>query len=219
MTAAAVLRGEKPDVAGLADRLALILTPHLQRQAMAGLRQGAQDARASMGNRSFIEQSTVPDPNKFRQEALELAQDAAREWAGNAARDLKRAVSEVVRDARRALKRGELKPTEVRGALIDATIGFRDPGRAKLVVEDQGTRMQHQGRGLLNQTAGAWGKEWVTSFRPTTCKVCRKLHGKVVRMDKPFWVNPAGGPYAVVMFPTIHPWCGCGWKPVWRKPR
>lgn len=117
-----------------------------------------------------------------------------------AVRDAQEATRQLLRDG---LPRGaavELLARNVR------TI-FADPKRAFTIAATEGSRAVHGGQMAAAQEAGVERHSWLASA--DACEHCLKLDGKTVKIGEPFWVNPKGGPYAVVLYPPLHPHCFC----------
>ena len=85
---------------------------------------------------------------------------------------------------------------------------FRDPIRAQRVAMTETSRAMHQGQSDAAKASGiVSGTKWLASS--DACPKCLALDGKVVAFGEPFWVNPKGGPYAIVEHPPLHPHCMC----------
>ena len=87
---------------------------------------------------------------------------------------------------------------------------FRDPQRAMTIAATETARAYNYGQAVAAKQSGVVsGKRWLASG--DACQRCLELDGKIVSLDEPFVVLPGGGPYAVVMFPPLHPRCFCAW--------
>jgi len=85
---------------------------------------------------------------------------------------------------------------------------FDDPQRAFTIAQTETSRAVHAGQILAAKETGIVAqKEWLASS--DACDRCLSLNGKRVGLDQPYWVDPRGGPYAVVMHPPLHPNCFC----------
>jgi hypothetical protein len=90
---------------------------------------------------------------------------------------------------------------------------FADPMRAWRISVTESSRAIHAGAVLSMKESGVVGKRrWLASA--LSCPECKKIDGKEVGLDEPYLVKPGGGPYAVVMFPPMHPGCECDETPV-----
>lgn len=115
-----------------------------------------------------------------------------------AVRDAQEATRQLLRDGLPKGAAVELLAREVR------TI-FADPKRAFTIAATEGARAIHGGQMTAAQEAGVERHSWLASA--DACEHCLKLDGKSVKLGEPFWVNPKGGPYAVVLHPPLHPHC------------
>lgn len=86
---------------------------------------------------------------------------------------------------------------------------FRDPSRAFTIATTETQRAVHGGQLLVAEESGiVKSKRWLASS--DACDDCLALvQLGEVPLDKPFWVNPRGGSYAVCMAPPLHPRCMC----------
>ena len=93
---------------------------------------------------------------------------------------------------------------------------FADPMRAFRIATTETSRAVHGGGSMAALEAGVTRHSWLASVdacdRPAG-KVggmyCQELNGKTVKIGEPFWINPRGGPYAVCLYPPLHPTCFC----------
>lgn len=85
---------------------------------------------------------------------------------------------------------------------------FRDPYRAGRIGQTEAARAQNGGGYMLAMESGVTDTtRWYASS--DACPRCLALNGQEREHGKPFWVNPKGGKYAVVLFPPLHPHCFC----------
>lgn len=85
---------------------------------------------------------------------------------------------------------------------------FDDPMRAARIAQTEASRAMHNGQMLAAQQSGiVIGFKWLASS--DACERCLKLDGQVRKIGQPFYVDPKGGPYAVVKHPPLHPHCMC----------
>lgn len=85
---------------------------------------------------------------------------------------------------------------------------FTDPFRAFRIAVTETTRALNGGQLLAAKDSGVvGGKRWNCSW--DACKKCLTLDGLEKSLDEPFYVDPKGGPYAVVQYPPLHPHCFC----------
>lgn len=117
-----------------------------------------------------------------------------------AVRDAQEATRQLLRDGLPKGAAVELLAREVRNI-------FADPKRAFTIAATEGSRAVHGGQMAAAQEVGVERHSWLASA--DACEHCLKLDGKSVKLGEPFWVNPKGGPYAVVLYPPLHPHCFC----------
>lgn len=129
-----------------------------------------------------------------------------RETVDTATIQTRHLADELRRQLRAGLKRQEAL------ALLTERIQriFADPARAHRIAVTESARAINGGRFLAAKDAGVKRKRWLISRSP--CAICKTLEGKVVPLDKPFHVDPAGGPYATSHYPPIHPHDKCDWE-------
>ncbi len=89
---------------------------------------------------------------------------------------------------------------------------FADPFRARRIAETEYTRAFHSGQLLAakdtERTTGIkTRKSWLASA--DACPKCQELDGQEREHNKPFTIDPKGGPYAFCYNPPLHPYCGC----------
>jgi hypothetical protein len=85
---------------------------------------------------------------------------------------------------------------------------FREPYRAARVAQTEASRSQNMGGMAAAIDAGITNSSrWLASS--DACDKCLLLHNQVREYGKPFWINPKGGKYAIVLCPPLHPTCFC----------
>lgn len=85
---------------------------------------------------------------------------------------------------------------------------FNDPARAARIAVTESSRAMHAGQLLAAQESGVVaGLRWLASS--DACERCMELDGEEVKLGTPFYVDPKGGPYAVVTHAPLHPHCMC----------
>jgi hypothetical protein len=90
---------------------------------------------------------------------------------------------------------------------------FSDPHKAARIAQSEASRAMHAGQlQAARESEVVRGLEWLASA--DACDACLKLNGKQVKLGEPFYVDPKGGPYSVVLHPTLHPLCMCSTKDV-----
>lgn len=133
-----------------------------------------------------------------------------RETLATATRDLDEAIADLRTVLRAGLKRGD-KPLShtTAAALLAGRVRqiFADPARAARVAATEYARATYGGQTMAAKERGAKYKTWLASGN--ACTRCMELHGKRVKIDKPFFVDKVGGPYASVYHPPAHPHCHC----------
>ena len=118
-------------------------------------------------------------------------------------------LTQAVRDLRSLLKRG-LERGEATSLLARKIRQiFADPGRAWRIATTESSRAIHAGDLMAAKDSElAQTKSWLASS--DACDRCLDLADKgEVELDKPYYVDPKGGPYAIVYHPPLHPSCFC----------
>lgn len=133
--------------------------------------------------------------------------------------DLKVAIAKLRDEMKQGLSAGE----SVRALTARVRTIFTDPARAFRIATTESSRAMHAGQVMSwKETGNVIASRWLAS--PDACDACLALDGKEVPLGKPFIILPKGGPYAIVLFPPLHPHCFCDTTPVLgdvprRKPR
>lgn len=117
--------------------------------------------------------------------------------------DLTTALDRLRQAMREGLPRGDAKAAlakEIR------TI-FADPMRAFRIATTEDSRALHGGQLMASKDSGlVESRTWLASS--DACDLCQEMDGKTVGLDEPFFVDPKGGPYAVIWYPPYHPHSG-----------
>lgn len=141
----------------------------------------------------------------FRPEAASAARTLALELAGSITETTRRTVRESIAAG---LEAGETSRDIARGLLP-----LFGPERALTIAQSEASRSMHAGEVAAYEASGVvGGLEWLASS--DSCSRCAALNGKRVKIGEPFYVDPKGGPYAVVTHPPLHPRCVTGETPV-----
>ncbi len=125
-----------------------------------------------------------------------------------------RELSQALVDLRKLLKRGLGRGDAIAILARKVREVFADPRRAFTIAITETSRAVNGGEFIAAKESGvATHKEWVASS--DACPLCLSIADKgEIPMDEPFYVDPRGGPYAVCMFPPVHPHDFCTWNPV-----
>jgi hypothetical protein len=172
----------------------------------------SKTSRFNAGNR--INKPTVRfDFNIFDPRVADAIDAAAfafcRETTATAHDDLATALAELRAGMKRGLSEGQAQ------AWIAAKVGeiFASPMRAFRIATTESSRAVHTGQFMNAKESGVTHKAWVSS--PDCCDFCQELTDKgPIPLDKPFYVDPKGGVYAIVMFPPCHPHDMCSWEEI-----
>lgn len=153
-------------------------------------------------------QKVLVDFDLFDPKVLEAVNRATfafcRETMDTATVNLKQALVELRQLMREGLPRGD----SVAFLAKKVREVFADPMRAFRIATTETSRAMHAGQlDTAEQSGVVTGKTWLASS--DACKQCLDLDGKTVKLREPFWVDPKGGPYAVVLYPPLHPHCFC----------
>lgn len=85
---------------------------------------------------------------------------------------------------------------------------FRDPYRAARVGQTEAARAQNTAGMMTAMEVGVTNSSrWLASS--DACYRCLLLNNQVREYGVPFYVDPKGGPYAVVLVPPLHAHCFC----------
>lgn len=126
------------------------------------------------------------------------------ETMNTATASLKKTIADLRKLMVSSLSKGEAT------SLLAKRVGkiFADPMRAFRIAVTESARAKMTGQLIAAKESGVVkGKQWLASS--DACEQCLALDRKIVRLDQPFYVDPKGGPYAVVMTPPFHPSCFC----------
>ncbi len=112
-------------------------------------------------------------------------------------------------DRLRGLMREGLPRGDAIAALaIEVRRIFADPKRAYRIAATETSAAIHGGQMNAASEAGCTQHAWMASS--DACELCLMLADKgPVDIGKPFWIDPAGGPYAIKLHPPAHPFCYC----------
>jgi hypothetical protein len=186
-------RGEQPSSYGFHGSLV----------TSAGLLTSPQ--KKSAGKPSRVNRSKVTPAALAAVDALTF--QFCKETTDTATKELDEALEQLRELLRKGLKRGEAV------ALLARKVGkiFADPGRSYRIAATESARAYNAGHLGAIKDGGYRKKVWIYSLGG--CERCKKLGGRVRLLGTPFWVNPEGGPYAVVDHPPLHPHCRCTLAP------
>jgi hypothetical protein len=134
----------------------------------------------------------------------EAAFKFSRDTLDTATKDLKSAI----KDLKKVLKTGLSKGQAVGYIAKRVEKIFADPMRSYRIATTEISRAQHAGQLMVAKESGlVTHKTWLASS--DACDECLSLDGRSVEIDKPFYVDPKGGTYAVVQHPPFHVNCKC----------
>jgi hypothetical protein len=165
--------------------------------------------RLSAGGLLYVTKAAAPgggdDPYGLRvRDAVDAAAlQFCRETNVTATAQLKQARVKLRELLRKGLNRGDA--LHALAAAVQKV--FADPARAYRIAHTESRRALYGGQLMVAKEQGyVRRKRWVGRGG---CPRCRKLHGKTVKLDTAFHVDPGGGAYAVVQHPPLHPFCNC----------
>lgn len=137
----------------------------------------------------FINSTTM----RFVQSTLETAADDA--W---------KAYQKTREALRGGLSKGDTQ-RELNRAIYQI---FSDPDRAARIGQTEAARASNGGAYLLAQETGVTNAtRWLASS--DACPLCLALNGQTRPHGEPYYVNPKGGAYAIVLHAPLHPNCFC----------
>lgn len=122
--------------------------------------------------------------------------------------DLNTAIARLRVELNEGIERGE--------AFSDLAERMRtlfDTPRANTIAVTETSRALNGGAIISYQKANCEGSMWLCTSNPCP-KICEPLDYEERPLGVPFWVNPKGGPYAVVLHAPAHPRCFCVNSPV-----
>lgn len=180
---------------------------------LTGVRTKAPTASPSWGGGRSPAGSIQLDFDLFHPQVVDAVDDATmifcRETNATATGELKAVLAKL----RQALKEGLARGDAVAFLAQQIRRLFAEPYRAWRIASTEISRAMHGGALLAAKESGIVKKKrWLTSA--DACDRCILMNGKEVPLDQPFWVDPKGGPYAVIMFPPLHPQCMCDFTDV-----
>lgn len=126
-----------------------------------------------------------------------------RETTETATGDLATALDELREQMRLGLPQGEAVESLARRVRSI----FADPMRAFRIATTEGSRAIHGGQMMAAEEAGVEEHTWLASS--DACDKCLDLDDKTVKIGQPFYVDPKGGHYAIILHPPLHPSCFC----------
>lgn len=144
----------------------------------------------------------------FNQHVLTAVQQAVLEFAASTNALTTQSVADARESVRELLAQGYSEGDTQRELRNKIRRIFADTYRAERIARTESSRAVHLGQTLAAQETGiVKGLRWLASS--SACPLCEKIDGKVVEIGGIFYVNPKGGPYAVVRHPPAHPNCLC----------
>jgi len=112
----------------------------------------------------------------------------------------------AIKDLRKLLKAGLEKGEATRLLARKVSEIFTDPARAFAIATSETSRALHGGQLMAaKENPAVGGKQWLASS--DACDACLDLDGEERKLDEPFYVDPAGGAYAIYQHPPRHPHC------------
>lgn len=224
------LDGGVPETADWVDAVADVAKPHLLKLTQQGIvesdvKRGRRASASPMSSlrtyvvpiaqafvgKSYVMKSHRPDAtlsfDLFNPRVIDAVNAATyafcRETMDTARSDLVTALNNLRAAMRAGLHRGEAF-TKLAERVHEI---FADPYRTYRIAVTEASRAQHTGQLIAaRQTGLVKYKSWVASS--DACEQCLELGDRdPIPLDQPFYVDPRGGPYAVVHAPPLHPFC------------
>jgi hypothetical protein len=149
----------------------------------------------------------VSDFDVFRPEVLTAIRQAALSFAASTNATSTARVGEAIDALRRELAGGLAEGESLQRLGRRVRSIFADPERACTIASTEASRAMHAGQMMAAREAGVERKRWLASS--DACGRCLALDGVEADIGDPFYVDPRGGPYAVVMHAPLHPNCMC----------
>jgi hypothetical protein len=198
-----------------------VLKPQMVPFWRAGLSRGRQQVDAALMSKGLA-RAVKKDTSTIRARAdrsfmlhnpavLEAIDSATMTFCAETNRTATMDLNAAIEQLRRALKEG------IEAGEAFADLGkrvrtlFADPARAQLIATTESTRALAGGAVLMYERSGAEGTIWMTTSAP--CPKCEALDGEERPFGEPFYIDPKGGPYALVYHAPLHPRCNCSCAP------
>lgn len=122
--------------------------------------------------------------------------------------DLNTAIARLRVELNEGIERGEAFSD-----LAERVRTLFDTPRANTIAVTETSRALNGGSLIAYEKAQCEGSMWLCTSNPCP-KICEPLDYEERPFGVPFWVNPKGGPYAVVLHAPAHPRCFCVNSPV-----
>ena len=184
------------------------MVPHLRPYLIKAWQQGMAESVRQLGSNLNRDALNI---DKLRKRMLREVDQTILDFCTEAVQRIQDEVNAAAKEIKRKYKRNELSWGEVKREIDDLVMSkVASPNRAKITADYQSHAGKQAGKLLIAEASGnVGGKRWICKFTPTTCDVCKSLHGRTVAIDEAFIVLPGGGPYATVWAPPTHPHCFC----------
>lgn len=149
----------------------------------------------------------------FQPRVLDAVDAATMTFARTTNETATKELEESISDLRSMLKEG-LARGDALGYLANQVQRiFAHPSRAYAIAGSEASRAIHGGALMAaRENKVVKGKQWLS--HDGACERCQKLDGKIKKLDQPFHVDPAGGPYALTYHPPLHVACECDFTEV-----
>lgn len=219
-----IRRGQRIDLSAwdqpMAEMAGPHLTPYWLRGAASCIREAQERYRPKSLNRlaGLLSKKLIGSPTarlstgfgRYSPEAIRAVDSLALTFAESTNR-----TSEHRAEVAREMTRQELREGLAQNEALDRLTArvskiFRSPKRAALIARTEVIRALCAGKFETAKRLGfVRGKKWRAGTR--SCDRCQALEKMgAIALDQPFDVDPKGGPYAVTLYPPLHPTCDCG---------
>ena len=214
----AASRGRQPDLTKFTEEVAAAFRRFLPRYARDGMAacvnrlggkiqapRGTKSARMSADDwREFLSIDWSPSVRRVIDAVNLNAFALARSTLATSTMEAGAAVRAARSEISAGIMRGEGIPS-----ISNRVAQIFSPARALMIAQTEASRAFHAAELEAAIESGVVGGfEWLAS--DDACDLCRKLHGTIVPLGRPFTVLRDGtGPYDEVLHPPAHPHCMC----------
>src|SRR5271165_5710846 len=182
--------GKLVDLSHWADRMKAVIFPALMEEARSGMTLAARELQET-GAKIDMQGLTLRLSAKINDIAEKLISETNSSYTNR--------VNQGITKIRELLSSGKVGPINAKRMLADfIREEIADPKRALRIANTELFRAEEAGKMLTAELSGKVRKHmWV--LRPgNNCKKCIKLDGKVVRIGKPFVIDPSQGDYGII---------------------
>lgn len=196
-------------IAGAANPLVLHYWLDGYRRRARSIAERVAAIQARKTRKSLIPGTSLEDAwDIFRPEVMAYIRQATHNFAQSTIDTVQHGITDIYDSVRRELGAGLIGGETTQEINRRMAKLFDDPYRAARIGQSEASRAMHAGQTIASQQSGVTtGMLWLASS--DACNLCLSVNGKEVDFGEPFYVDPKGGPYAIIMHPPMHPHCFC----------